>query len=186
MVYPCWFHWRPGKGWALLWLILGGALPAAAQFNKYEKADSLFSRSVSPVLDRRTYERLAHDDAILYFACFLKTDTSGKIFARELQPLFNIGNHYKPVDSIWTVVSMALGQAMDRWIFRSIMWDVNKYGSSEMKINKQPYQRPFGGMPKYLIIYEISSTGGVSIDKVSYITTYKVDAPGKGIPPAGQ
>jgi hypothetical protein len=145
------------------------------QFNKLEKSDSLFKCYKSPVIDSKVYRQLEKDDAIIYIGCYYTTDTTGKVTSQKFIPFNDIGNKYEPSDSIWQSVITALSNASKGWVFKPILWEFKKHKKAEADVNKNPFQRPFTGRPRYFIIVEISGVQeGSSIDKISFIKDFKI------------
>lgn len=144
------------------------------QFNKYEKSDTLFKCYKSPVINKATYERLEKDDAIIYVGCYYTTDTSGKVISQKFIPFPEVGNKYEPADSIWQSVITSFTIASKSWTFKPILWDFKGDKKAEAEVNKNPFQRPFTGRPRYFIIFEVSGIQSTSIDKISFIKDFKI------------
>jgi len=157
-----------------LLFFLGQRSFVIAQFGKYEPKDSLFTRYSPPAIGKGVYDRLENDGAAVYFACYFQTDTSGKISSRQVQPLYRVGNRYRRKDSIWSLLSNALTRASGEWAFRILSWDLGTEKDLEKRIDKKPSQRPFGGTPRWLIIYEISGITGSIVDKISYVNDFVI------------
>jgi len=147
---------------------------ASAQFNKYEKSDSIFKYFKAPVVDKRIYERLENDDAIAYLTCYIMTDTSGKVISQRILPIYNVGNSYKTNDTLWKSISESISTASKNWILKIYEWQFENDKALEIKVNKSAYQRPFGGKPRYLLIFEISGINGTSIDKIGFINGFEI------------
>lgn len=145
------------------------------QFNKYEKSDTLFKCYKVPIIDKSIYEQLEKDDAILYVGCYFKTDTSGNIISHKFIPFFEVGNMYKPEDTIWQSIFASLITASTSWIFKPSLWSFKKDKKLEADVNKNPMQRPFTGRSRYFIIFEVSGIQGTSIDKISFINDFKIN-----------
>jgi len=145
-----------------------------AQYSRYEKPDTLFSRYAEPIVSKHVYDRLENDGAVIYFACYFQTDTAGKIASRQLQPLYQVGNRYRRQDSVFSVLAAAIAKASASWAFRILTWRLEKDTATEKLLNSNPAQRPFGGMVRWLIIYEFSGTSGGAIDKISFVKEFAV------------
>lgn len=145
------------------------------QFSKLEKSDSIFKRYKSPAIDSNIYKQLEKDDAIIYIGCYYTTDTSGKVTSQKFIPFNNVGNKYEPSDSIWQAVITSIAIASKDWTFNPILWEFKGDKKAEVDIDKNPFQRPFTGRPRYFLIVEISGVkGGSSIDKISFIKDFKI------------
>lgn len=161
----------------ILYVLFVATLPYVSfgQFNKFEKSDSLFKCYKSPVIDSKVYRRLEKDDAIIYIGCYYTTDTTGRVTAQKFMPFSDVGNSYELSDSIWQAVIASLSTASKDWVFKPILWEFKGDMKAEEDINKNPFQRPFTGRPRYFMIVEISGVyGGSSIDKISFIKDFKI------------
>lgn len=147
---------------------------AKAQFNKYEKSDTIFKSYKAPIVDRKIYERLERDDAIAYFTCYIMTDTSGKVSSQRVLPLYNVGNGYNANDTLWESISEAIRTASKHWVLKLYTWQFEGDKTLEISVNKSPFQRPFGGKPRYLLIFEISGINSTSIDKIGFINSFQI------------
>lgn len=155
-----------------LLVLLSIAIPfiSVGQFDKYQKADSLFKFYRSPVIDNNIYNRLEKDDAVLYVGCYYTTDTAGKVITQKFIPLIDIGNRYKSYDSIWHSVITSITLASKEWLFNPILWEFQEDKKVSVAINQVAFQRPFTGRPRYFPIMEISGVQGlVAIDKISLL-----------------
>lgn len=144
-----------------------------AQTGRFEVSDSLFKNYKTPVIERKVFNRLQKDDAIIYVGGFFSTDTAGNIVTRKFIPFLEVGNNYLLSDSVWNSVTSSLMKASKEWIFKPILWSFEKH-SSEEKLNKKAFQRPYNGRPNYFIIFEVSGIEMSLVHKVSFIKSFKL------------